>query len=32
VVLALTWVFGVWQRSRSGARYITRADRERRGF
>ena len=32
VVLALIWLFGVWQRARSGSRFVTRADRERRGF
>ena len=32
VVLALIWLFGVWQRARNGARFVTRADRERRGF
>jgi hypothetical protein len=32
VVLALIWLVGVWQRARSGARFVTRADRERRGF
>jgi hypothetical protein len=31
-VLALIWLFGAWQRARSGARFVTRADRERRGF
>jgi hypothetical protein len=31
-VLALIWLFGVWQRARSGARFVTRADRERRGY
>jgi hypothetical protein len=31
-VLALVWLAGVWQRARSGARFVTRADRERRGF
>jgi Flp pilus assembly protein TadB len=31
-VLALVWLLGVWQRARSGARFVTRADRERRGF
>lgn len=30
--LALVWLAGVWQRARTGARFVTRADRERRGF
>ncbi len=32
VVLGLLWLAGRWQRSRSNARFVTRADRERRGF
>jgi hypothetical protein len=31
-VLLLIWLAGVWQRARSGARFVTRSDRERRGF
>jgi ABC-type transport system involved in cytochrome bd biosynthesis fused ATPase/permease subunit len=31
-VLALLWLLGAWQRSRSGGAIITRPDRERRGF
>ncbi len=31
-VLALLWLAGLWQRSRSNSRFATRADRERRGF
>ena len=31
-VLALLWLGGLWQRSRSNAGYATRGDRERRGF
>jgi hypothetical protein len=31
-VLALIWLLGVWQRARAGARFVTRSDRERRGF
>jgi hypothetical protein len=32
VVLVLVWLAGVWQRARTGARFVTQADRERRGF
>jgi uncharacterized RDD family membrane protein YckC len=32
IVLAALWVFGAWQRSRKGAYWITRNERERRGF
>ncbi len=32
LVLALLWLAGVWQRSRSGGGFATRGDRERRGF
>ena len=32
IVLALVWVLGAYQRRRSGAIFITRRDRERRGF
>jgi hypothetical protein len=32
LVLAGIWILGAWQRARSGANYVTRADRERRGF
>jgi hypothetical protein len=32
IVLAGLWVLGAWQRSRSGAFFITRNERERRGF
>ena len=31
-LLALLWLGGLWQRSRSNAGYATRGDRERRGF
>jgi len=31
-VLALVWLLGAVQRARSGAGFVTRADRERRGF
>jgi len=31
-VLALLWLGGLWQRSRSNAGFATRGDRERRGF
>jgi hypothetical protein len=31
-VLAILWLLGAWQRSRSGAAIVTRPDRERRGF
>ena len=30
--LALLWLIGVWQRTRSNAGFVTRPDRERRGF
>jgi hypothetical protein len=30
--LALVWLAGVWQRARTGGRFVTRPDRERRGF
>ncbi len=30
--LALLWLLGLWQRSRSNAGFATRPDRERRGF
>jgi ABC-type transport system involved in cytochrome bd biosynthesis fused ATPase/permease subunit len=30
--LAILWLLGAWQRSRSGAAIVTRPDRERRGF
>ena len=32
LVLALLWLAGLWQRSRSNAAFATRGDRERRGF
>jgi hypothetical protein len=32
IVLALVWLIGAYQRWRSGAMFITRRDRERRGF
>ena len=32
VVLAGLWVLGAWQRSRKGAYWVTRNERERRGF
>jgi len=32
VVLTLIWLAGVYQRARSGALFVTRTDRERRGF
>ena len=32
LVLAGIYMLGAWQRARSGAKYATRADRERRGF
>jgi Flp pilus assembly protein TadB len=31
-VLAILWLLGAWQRSRTGAAIVTRPDRERRGF
>ena len=31
-VLTLIWLAGVWQRARTGARFVTRAERERRGY
>jgi ABC-type transport system involved in cytochrome bd biosynthesis fused ATPase/permease subunit len=31
-VLAILWLVGAWQRSRSGGAIMTRPDRERRGF
>lgn len=32
LVLAALWVLGVWQRARTGGAFVTRTDRERRGF
>ncbi len=32
LVLALLWLAGLWQRSRSNSAFVTRGDRERRGF
>jgi len=32
LLLALLWLAGLWQRSRSNAGFVTRGDRERRGF
>jgi ABC-type transport system involved in cytochrome bd biosynthesis fused ATPase/permease subunit len=32
IVLATLWVLGAWQRSRKGAYWVTRNERERRGF
>jgi high-affinity Fe2+/Pb2+ permease len=32
IVLAGLWVLGAWQRSRKGAHWVTRSERERRGF
>jgi uncharacterized RDD family membrane protein YckC len=32
IVLAGIWLVGVWQRARTGAIFVTRRDRERRGF
>ena len=32
IVLAIVWVLGAYQRRKSGAIFITRRDRERRGF
>jgi hypothetical protein len=32
LVLALLWLAGAWQRSRTGGAMVTRGDRERRGF
>jgi hypothetical protein len=32
IVLAGLWVVGAWQRARSGAYWVTRNERERRGF
>ena len=32
IVLAGLWVLGAWQRSRKGAYWVTRSERERRGF
>jgi ABC-type transport system involved in cytochrome bd biosynthesis fused ATPase/permease subunit len=32
LVLALLWLAGAWQRSRTGGGFATRGDRERRGF
>jgi hypothetical protein len=32
IVLAGLWVLGAWQRSRKGAYWVTRNERERRGF
>jgi hypothetical protein len=32
VALAVLWLLGAWQRSRTGGAMITRPDRERRGF
>jgi hypothetical protein len=32
IVLAIVWLFGAYQRWKSGAMFITRRDRERRGF
>ena len=32
IVLALLWLAGAWQRVRTGASFVTRPDRERRGF
>jgi hypothetical protein len=32
IVLAGLWLLGAWQRARSGASFVTRPDRERRGF
>ena len=32
VALGLLWLAGAWQRARSGGGFVTRGDRERRGF
>ena len=32
IVLTAVWLLGAWQRARSGASFVTRPDRERRGF
>lgn len=32
IVLTAVWILGAWQRARSGASFVTRPDRERRGF
>jgi hypothetical protein len=32
IVLTAVWLLGVWQRARSGASFVTRPDRERRGY
>jgi hypothetical protein len=32
IALTAVWLLGAWQRARSGASFVTRPDRERRGF
>jgi hypothetical protein len=32
IALTAVWILGAWQRARSGAAFVTRPDRERRGF
>ena len=32
IALTAVWILGAWQRARSGASFVTRPDRERRGF
>jgi hypothetical protein len=32
IALTAIWLLGVWQRARTGAAFVTRPDRERRGF
>jgi hypothetical protein len=32
LVLALLWLAGAWQRAHTGGKFVTRGDRERRGF
>jgi hypothetical protein len=32
IALTAVWLLGVWQRVRSGSAFVTRPDRERRGF
>src|ERR671915_2043053 len=32
IALTAVWILGAWQRARTGASFVTRPDRERRGF